>query len=374
MEKTKILFFIHDLMHGGAEKVLVNLVNNMKEEKYDITVLTLFDIGVNRKFLKDRIHYKAIFKKIFPGNSIILRYIPKKWLFAWMIKEDYDILVSYLEGSTTRIIGGCSDKRVKKVAWVHVEQSEKNIRRAYVNQAEVLKTYKNFNQIICVSEEVKNNFIKLTGICENVKVLYNVNETEAIKQMSLENVDKEEFVPDCISFCGIGKVKYGKGFYRLAKIHRKLIDDGLFHKFFILGIGEEKQKIEEYLKKYKLENSFILLGYDENPYKYLSRCSAFVCASYSEGFSTAATEALILGVPVITTECAGMKEMLGENNEYGIVTENSEEALYNGLKKFLENPNLLEEYREKSCVRGARFSKKKTVFETEKMFDSIMQK
>ena len=70
----KVLFFIHDLMHGGAEKVLVNLVNNMDTSKFDITVLCLFDEGVNKKYLNSNIKYKYIFKKTFKGNTLFLRF------------------------------------------------------------------------------------------------------------------------------------------------------------------------------------------------------------------------------------------------------------------------------------------------------------
>ena len=75
-----------------------------------------------------------------------------------------------------------------------------------------------------------------------------------------------------------------------------------------------------------MESTVTLLGYQTNPYKYVAGCDLFVCSSYAEGFSTAATEALIVGTTVCTVEVSGMKEMLGENNEYGIVTENSEEG------------------------------------------------
>lgn len=64
---TKILFLIHDLGQGGAEKVLVNLANNMDYSKYDVTVMTLFDWGVNRQFLRPEVHYKTWFKKMFPA-------------------------------------------------------------------------------------------------------------------------------------------------------------------------------------------------------------------------------------------------------------------------------------------------------------------
>ena len=66
---TKILFLIHDLGQGGAEKVLVNLVNNMDRSKFDISVTTLFGGGVNEQFLAPDIHFRAVFPRMLPGNS-----------------------------------------------------------------------------------------------------------------------------------------------------------------------------------------------------------------------------------------------------------------------------------------------------------------
>lgn len=66
----------------------------------------------------------------------------------------------------------------------------------------------------------------------------------------------------------------------------------------------------------------------------------YVCPSYVEGFSTVVSEAVILGLPVVTTECSGMKEILGES-EYGLITENTEEALYEGMKKILSDKKML---------------------------------
>ena len=85
---TKILFFIHDLKHGGAEKVLVNLVNNMDYEKFDITVMTLFNEGVHIKNLNKNIKYKYCFSKTFKANSKVLSMIPAKWLYKKFIKDD----------------------------------------------------------------------------------------------------------------------------------------------------------------------------------------------------------------------------------------------------------------------------------------------
>ena len=100
----KILFFIDTLGYGGAEKVLINLVNNLDKSRYDITLMTIFDEGVNKKYLEKNIKYKSIFKKIFRGNVLFFRMFTPEFLYKLFIKDKYDILVSYLEGNTTRIL------------------------------------------------------------------------------------------------------------------------------------------------------------------------------------------------------------------------------------------------------------------------------
>ena len=103
----------------------------------------------------------------------------------------------------------------------------------------------------------------------------------------------------------------------------------------------------------------------------MAKCDLFVCSSYREGFSTAVTESLVVGTPVVSTLCSGAKELLGYNNEYGLVVENSEEGIYKGLKELLEDKELLEYYNKKAAERGSFFSKEKTVAAVEKMLDEI---
>ena len=107
------------------------------------------------------------------------------------------------------------------------------------------------------------------------------------------------------------------------------------------------------------------MGYDTNPYKYLAKCHLFLCASHAEGFSTAATEALIVGTPVCTVEVSGMRELLGEENRWGLVTENREEALYRGIKALLDDTSLLSHYKQQAILRGKTFRTEETVKATE---------
>lgn len=368
----RILFVIHDLGHGGAEKVLVNLVNHMDPQKFDITVLALFGGGVNEQFLKPHIHLQTIFKKPFPGNSQIMKLLTPKQLHKAFIKEKYDVEISYLEGPSARIVSGCPNPETKLISWIHVEQhTAQTASHAFRSYHESAACYMRFDRTICVSEAVKQDFSKIYPDVTNITVLYNTNETAQILSLKGQTVPNGIFRKNEIRLCGVGKIMPMKGFDRLARIHKRLTDDGYPVHTYILGEGAEQGKIETYLNENNLSESFTFLGYQTNPYKYVSKCDLFVCSSHAEGFSTAATEALIVGTPVVTTLVAGMKEMLGENNEYGIVTENNEQALYEGIKRMLDDPERLKHYHKQAELRGRDFSTENTVKAAEKLLDAL---
>ncbi|MGN0417676.1 glycosyltransferase [Anaerostipes faecalis] len=364
----KILFLIPNLGHGGAEKVLVNLVNYMDKSRFDITVMALYDGGINKKFLSSDVQYRSCFKKSFRGISHVLKLGTPSFLYSMFIKQHYDVIVSYLEGQTARIVSGCNDKKTKLVSWIHVEQHTLQCAaHAFRSINEMTRCYYKFNKTICVSEYVKKDFQSLIPI-KNVEVLYNTVESEKIRNLANENVPSDLFDKNEIKLCGIGTLKKSKGFDRLLKIHKKLRENGYPIHTYILGEGDERKLLEEYIKVQHLEGTVSFLGYKINPYKYLSKCDLFVCTSFAEGFSTAASESLIVGTPVCTVEVSGMKEMLGEHNEYGIVTANEDEAFYNGVKNLLDNKNLLEHYKRQAVIRGKVFDTKSTVKATENMF------
>ena len=107
----RVLFLIHDLGYGGAEKVLVNLANNMNKTKYDVTIQTLFNVGVNKKFINSDVNYIPGFKFMFRGNVPLMKKFSPKTLCKWVVKEDYDIVVSFLEGPCSRILSAYNGKK-----------------------------------------------------------------------------------------------------------------------------------------------------------------------------------------------------------------------------------------------------------------------
>lgn len=153
---------------------------------------------------------------------------------------------------------------------------------------------------------------------------------------------------------------------------KRLDIEGIDVGLLLLGTGELEGKLKNQVKELGLEKNIKFLGYQENPYKYVKNADLFVCSSLHEGFSTAMTEALIIGTPVITTMCSGMIELLGKN-EYGVIVENDETALYNGIKNILENPSILREMKVNAFKRGKKFDVIETTYEIEAFLDSVLE-
>ena len=368
----KILFLIHDLGAGGAEKVLVNLVNNMDSEKFNITVMALFGGGVNEQYLKPCIRYIKCFPKEFRGNSHIMKLFSPAFLHKYFIKDKYDIEISYLEGPAARIISGCPDENTKLVSWIHCTMPEMSeIASSFRSKNEARACYNRFHKNVFVSDSARKAFLGACAPDGESIVLYNTNPTDIIVEKSRETAEDCDFPETVFKLCSVGKLMPVKGFERLISVHKRLIDDGFPIHTYILGEGGERTKLETQILENDISDSVTLLGYKTNPYKYVSKCDLFVCSSYSEGFSTAATEALIVGTPVCTAEVSGMKEMLGENDEYGVVTENNEEALYEGVKRLISDSSLLAHYREKTAERACIFNTSETVKAVENMLISL---
>lgn len=390
--RKKILFVIHTLGIGGAEKILVNLANNLAKD-YDITVMTIINTGGFRKHLNKNVTYKSVFslgkqdshgeinndagsllsnKDSFIKKIIVLLYqcfwkiMPVKILHKLVIKEHYDIEIAFLEGITAKFVSGNIDPKTKKIAWIHVDLlNERKSEKIFLNQKNEKKCYEKFDKIVCVSQNVKESFIKKFDFNENkILVKYNPIDIDEIEHKANETC---EIMNDTdFNIISVGRLSLQKGYDRLLRIVKKLNDEGFDFKLYIVGIGPEYEKLNCY-KKQNLLNNVFFLGYQPNPYPLMKNADLFVCSSRAEGFSTVVSEVSILNTPTITTLCSGMKELFGEN-EYGIVVENNEDALYEGLKLLLENKHLLEKYRKKLYLLKERFNMQKTISEVEDLF------
>lgn len=359
----KLLFVINDLGGGGAEKVLVNLVNRMDKTKFDITILTIFSGGINEQFLSNEVRLITIFPFTFPGNRFIFRLFSPNTLHKLMIKDYYDLEIAFLEGSAARIVSGSSKPNTKKVSWIHITQNTPKVASlAFRNVKEAENCYKTFNRIVAVSKLVAQDFQKLFPSSDRVDILYNPQCPDRILSMSLEKLDNSNlFKKDTFKIIGIGKLIPKKGFDKLIQLTKKLIDDGYNVETFILGCGKGEARLKKMISELQLTNSISILGYQANPYPFISRADLFICTSWFEGYSTAAVESLILGVPVVSTPVSGIREMLGTWANEVVSPDFTLESLYHTTKNIIGNRQLYDAYKKSIPEISLKFSDKNTI-------------
>lgn len=367
----KLLFFIDTtLSSGGAEKVLRTLVNHMDQSHFDITVITSWPEDA-KKYLAPGIRYRSLY----PARSKLWRYVARieaalGLTYRLHMAEDYDLEIAYLEFGPTKVLASSTNKKAKKLAWVHCQLDKLDSDVTELRQ-KCAAWYPKFDRVVCVSRNVRDSFVQLFGEQPESTVLYNVVDSEDILSRSSAPLPAplQKRRPTLLT---VGRMYPQKGYDRLLRVHKRLLDSGLQHDLWILGDGPGRGALEEYIRRNHLEDSVQMPGFLPNPYPAMREADIVVCSSLFEGFSTVITEAMILGRPTVTTDCAGMDELLGEN-EYGIITENSEDGLYEGLRQMLGSQQLQQHYAAAAERRGRDFHRAELVRKTEAFFTELME-
>lgn len=365
----KTLFFIETLTGGGAEKVLRDLVNHMDQTKFDITVQTVWPCDAC-KYLVPGIRYKSMYSSESKANHLRYRVEAESGLaYRLHVKDDYDIECAYLEMGPTKVMSASTNKKAKKLAWIHCDLT-KAVAEPQKYAAKVTPWYAKFDQIVCVSQSVKERFDEVFQNRFDSTVLYNVIDDVTIREKSLQpltnGAKKRRF-----TVLSVGRFSPQKKYIRLLQAHKRLLDEGLEHDIWILGDGPEREALQQYVEDNNLTASVWMPGFIENPYPFILSADLLACSSVYEGYSTFMTEGVILGKPIVTTDVSGARELLGDS-ECGMIVENDDEAFFQGIKQMLTNSLLRKGYAQKAKERSKDFSaiqltKKAEVFFTNQM-------
>ncbi len=333
----KILFFGYTLEVGGAEKVLVDYINLLKD-KYEIDLVLLQKKGEFIYSLPKNVDIIELRKNIF--SYIFFRYIPfirKMKINKIANKKEYDVAIGFFEGRSATWVADIK-KQIRKLAWIHNDVSRFDIG---IKEKEIKNSYSKMDEIVTVSEVSKKNFCKKYGFPnEKVQVLYNLIDEQNIIEKSKQNVTKN----DEFTFVNVGKMRKQKRQDRLVEIAKQLKDEGYKFKIQIIGNGPEEENIKNLIKKYGVEDVVNLLGLQTNPYPYIKQADCVVVSSDFEGYSVSIKESLLLKKAVISTNVSGVSEMF-ENGKYGIVCDVSTSDLKEKMKQVLDgsiNLNVIE--------------------------------
>jgi glycosyltransferase involved in cell wall biosynthesis len=370
MKKIRILFFIENLTEGGAEKVLCNLVNHMDQSQFDITVQTVFPAEY-KKYLVPGIHYRSAYKNRTKLTRLRYRAETAAGLtYLLHIRGDYDIEAAYLESGPTKVMAASTNKKAVKLAWIHCDLSK----RVSDSAALVEKSrnwYKKYDKVICVSRQVKKAYEELFAGNTEADIVYNViNDAyirDAAEKPMTGPVRKRRF-----TIAAVGRLSYEKNYSCLLKVVSRLKKAGYAFDLWLVGDGPERDALEEQRDRLDLNDTVFFMGFQGNPYPFMKASDLLVSSSLYEGFSTFITEGLILGKPIVTTDCSGMEELLGDS-KYGLITGNNEEDLYEGIKSMLEDEKLREKYAYLAARRGDDFSGDALTEKTQAYFKALIE-
>lgn len=376
IKRKKILIVNDEMVVGGVARVLNNMLKEINDLDYDIDLLILHPHGDMMKEIPENYHilkstpffemcdlpvYDALNKKNIKilFKRIIFFLIMKTGLIHHFIKKErkkiikdvYDIEIAYKEGFCTIFVADGDAK--KKINWIHVDYEKSNYSRNHMKL--VKNSLKKIDINVAVSSDAARSYQKVFDLKDDIIVINNFIDEDLIKSKLKEEY---HYSTNNFNIVTVGRLHPQKANLRMMEVCKRLNADYLKYDFYIVGDGEERKEIENRIKEYQLNNVH-LTGYDNNPYKYIKACDLFLLPSYYEGAPTVIYEVLAIGnVPIVSTLVSGIKEQLGDN-EYGIIIDNNEDAIYEKLKEVINDKSILDIYHHKrKALSNNKLSKK----------------
>lgn len=371
---------VNDLLQGGGvEKLMYDLVMRFHNE-HEITILTdkrdtdfellypsnvgyLYQMEEDYPKGRNRIERKLIARK---------RYRTEEKLKQTISDMKFDVMLCMKESWIMMMAMTYGSEIPKRIAWVHTDYEASYYTAVWyqTREAEVAFMQK-FNYVVCVSQKILDSIKMIIGDPGNLILCYNPLDMNEIIKKSLEPV-QDITRSERPLFVTVGRLNYQKGYDILMEVCNLLNQEGYQYDVWIVGGGEAcdqyriQRDLERLVYKYQLDNVH-LLGFRNNPYKYIRQGDWFLSSSRYEGFSFVSQEAAMIGKPLVLTECAGVMELL-KTRDNGIVMENSFAGIYKGMKEALEKPQMGPEYVKRMGVKEPKYYGEDRMKAIEKLF------
>ena len=359
-EKIKIIHIITSLNIGGAEKLLLDLVRELDEDKFETKVVTSVDAGVLvRDFGENEIEVKVFRKKSKLGLGVI-------WgIFRHLRKERPQIVHTHLFGGDT---WGRIAAILARVPVIISTEHNTNIDEGFLKR--LLKKFLSYftDKIIAVSESVEKYSILRDKIGEKkIKVIYNGINLEKF----LQNKQKEFGNPPIIGV--VGRLEEQKG-------HKYLIEALNLLKnvpwtLWVVGDGSRKTGLERLVKDLNLRGRVIFLGNRDNIAEILGQIDIFCLPSLWEGLGLAVIEAAASARPIVASKVGGIPEIIEDNKTGLLVEPENVKSLVDGLEQILlgEKDALKMGHKAREAVKE-KFGIKRMVREYEELYKELLKK
>lgn len=251
-------------------------------------------------------------------------------------KKKYDVAIAYSQGMPTYYVAN-KVQATKKLAWINTDY----VNTLYDKEIDY-ESYKKMYKIIAVSEHTKVSVSKIRKEYKNkVDTILDIVDPTLICKMA-EEYKVNEFDKSLVNLLTVGRLVTAKSFDIAIEVARLLKNSGYKFKWFGIGEGPERKKLQALIDKYKLNDYFILLGRKLNPYPYMKNCDLYVQTSIKEGFGLTVIEAKILKKPIVCTNFPTSKEIINHHVD-GLIVEHEITSIYNGITKYLDDISFRQE-------------------------------
>lgn len=379
-KKIKVLFRLRSLEMGGVPRVVLDLLRNLPKDKFDLTLmLNLYQGELVSEIPKDinliiiekgkeQMSKNPFIHKIQLGlRRLKLELYNKvpRLLYALKVRDKYDIEVSpgYAE---FEMVLNSPNKSSKKIGWFHTDVSYDKNKKRVIKRINLMKK---FDWMIFGASQTRQIIQDLYGVTyPKSSVIYNVIKlSEARNKANAFEVSYENHPV----FSSMGRLHSRKGYHTLAKVHRRLLDEGLNHSIIIIGGGNEMENLKKQTIELNIEKSFLLLGSKQNPWPYIKNSDFFILPSQSESYPLTIGEVMGLHKPIISTNVGGIPEMI-ENGIDGILVNYNEDEIFQAMKGFLTNSELVDKITKGTKNVDNKFDENKIYHQITNLFEKIV--
>lgn len=365
--KKKMLIMTINMNLGGTEKALISMISEIPKDKYEITILMLEEYGeflnsipseVYVEYLSGYINIKDILNKpphitalnllkkgqILKAFNILFLYLISKAIkdrsifFKYILKDypvinkRYDAAVAYagpMEFITYYVLNKINAK--KKVQWIHFD-----ISKIAFNQNFACKMFNKFDKIFVVSTEGKYKLINiLPNLKDRIDKFSNIISHKLVVKMANEGVGFEDDFSG-VRILTVGRLSKEKGQDLTIPVLANLKEDGYNVRWYCIGEGSARIDYEQLIKEHNVENDYILLGANSNPYPFMKQCAVYVQSSRHEGYCLTLAEARCFDSPIICTKFTGASEQIS-HDQTGLLVDFDQQQIYKAIRRVLDD-------------------------------------
>jgi len=363
--KHKILFILPSLRGGGAERVVLNIIRGLNQDKFEIELVALDGEGEYLDLIPENIKFFNLKKK--RTRYSIFRIVK-------VINSEKPKIILSSAGQVAILLYFAR----KLLRYKPIIVNRSSTFQSQVKANKVIKmlfhlAFRNSDYVIVTTEGMKNDLVENYNVRKDkIRVMYNPIDLENIESLK-KGLIEDKYFSERPVILGCGRIEKEKGFSHSIKAFSTIVKRYPKAKLLILGQGSKKGELEKLAMNLGIRDKVIFLNFRKNPFKYMANADVFVLSSLREGLPNVLLEAMACGTPVVSANCkSGPSEIL-ENDKYGILVPVADsEALANGILKLLGDHNLRMQYSKKALEKVKEFDSKKIAKVYENFFLEIL--